>query len=174
MFTTDNFEKLHTPIESILRSVDPNRSFVVCDIDDTVLYPLLNGAEHPHGMFVRDTAVDMGIPVYYITARSESPHGRKYAIQQLEFLGIESPVVIMRPPSVNTWVDISRYKKASRQMLEEVTGRVCIMNVGDQWTDLMQMESFNLPELMDDMFNNQYVLYKNNSDKCWSVKLVAM
>lgn len=172
MFTTNAFSKLKTLIADILCEMDPNRGFVVCDIDDTVLYPDQKGAAHPHGMFIHDTAVNLGIPVYFVTARVDSPSARAFAIRQLENLGIKSPMIIMRPANVTTWVGISQYKEASRRNLEHFSGRLCKMNVGDQWTDLMPMQSIGTRDFMNNLFSGENVMYKGD-DGSWSVKLAV-
>ena len=157
----------------ILESASPVNDFVALDIDATVLHPRELVPE-PTGMFVRDVAVANNIPVVFITAREESEDGRDATMAHLADIGITNPLlVILKPSHVQTWEGISRYKAGARAYIEKKTNSRCVMNVGDQWTDLMPLTNSTWRGL-NRTFRDQYLLFaqpRNDEVERWSVKL---
>jgi predicted secreted acid phosphatase len=175
MWISTDFNRLKQPIVNILENADPTTNFVALDIDSTVLNLLENRRLEPEptGLFVRNVAEENNIPVVYITARQESPQVRQITLDELSQVGIHNPsLLILRPPDAKTWKEISQYKQNARNYVEFKTNSRCLMNVGDQWTDLMPIHDFEW-RAMRQTFDDQYMLFHQNVNGVdrWSVKL---
>jgi len=174
MWISHDFSRLKQPIVNILTNLHPQKNFVALDIDATVLNRGRYAEPVETGMFVRDVAVQNNLPVVYITAREESPQGRERTLRDLADVGIIDPLVlILRPSYVNTWAGISKFKASARAYVENTTSSVCIMNVGDQWTDIMPITDVEWQNLRT-TFASQNLLFAQPSDdggRRWSVKL---
>ena len=170
-----DFNQLKPSIVNILETASPPaNAFVALDIDATVLNGIgLNVEPEPAAMFVREVALEHNLPVVYITAREDSAAGRAMALLDLAAVGITNPYrVILRPSHVQTWEGIGLYKASARARLEAETNSRCVMNVGDQWTDMMPTSDRSGLRLRC-MFRDKYVLYDQLSDgvQRWSLKL---
>ncbi len=173
MWVSSDFSELHTHIVNILENASPIDDFVTLDIDATVLFPGRPPRPNPHGMFVRDAALDNDIATFYITAREESPRVREFTHDNLASVGIfDPPVVILKPPRVRTWPGISKYKTTARMFLENRTGGRCVMNVGDQWTDLLTVTDASW-QVLENKYQDKHVLFSQSADgeTRWSLKL---
>lgn len=172
MWISHNFDRLKTPIVNILENASPSNNFVALDIDSTVLRREGNNVEpEPTGMFVRNVALHNNLSVVYITAREESPMARQVTLDDLAHVGITDPlIVVLRPKRVQTWEGISLYKANARAYVESQTNSRCVMNVGDQWTDLMPVNNAVWQGLRRTFDDDQYLLF-SKEDERWSVKL---
>jgi len=174
MWISQDFSRLKQPIVNILTNLNPHKNFVALDIDATVLNRRQYTEPEETGLFVRDVAVQNNLPVVYITAREESPDGRERTLRDLADVGVINPLVlILRPSYVNTWEGISNFKASARMYVENTTNSVCIMNVGDQWTDLMPINDLEWRNLRT-TFASQNLLFAQPSEdgvRRWSVKL---
>ena len=175
MWISTDFNRLKQPIVDILENSDPSNNFVALDIDSTVLRVLDNRRLEPEpaGLFVRDVAKQNKLPVVYITARVDSPGAREVTLDELSSVGIDNPaMVVLRPASVRTWEGISHYKADSRSYVESQTNSRCVMNVGDQWTDLLPLRQSEFSP-MRRTFEGQHLLFSRTTDTVerWSVKL---
>lgn len=181
MWVTENFNDLKPHIISILEQAEQGRSFVSLDIDATVLRRSENHRRVfpvPEGMFVRNVAQQLNIPVVYITAREEGSYARDITFSDLAHVGIVDPlVVVLRPPHVRTWPEIAQFKKSAREYIEHRTNSQCVLNVGDQWTDIIPIDDETWVD-MRHTFQNKYLLFANadadadvNDNVKWSLKL---
>ena len=172
MWVTSDFEKLKAPIYNILNNAADN-DFVVFDIDATVLRADGVVVPEPAGMFIHEIAEFNDIPIIYITAREDKPFVRERTLRDLAHVGIIDPLlVVYRPSHVRTWSGISNYKYRARQDFETRTQSHCLMNVGDQWTDLFPLEMTTWDGLRR-AFGNQYALFSTTAGTPrWSVKLL--
>lgn len=177
IYKSHMYVSMHDMVIGIL---DGARSgdFVVFDIDDTVLHGY-GPATKPHdiGMSILREAKNRNIPVYYVTARPESPQNRLATYEDLERVGIipHSSTVFMRPPHANTWPKISQFKTNSRKWVEDnfdqnIQGN-CLMTIGDQWTDLMSFTDELDRDEMDMIFGRYYVLFRLPNKRQWGLKL---
>ncbi len=175
MWISQDFNRLKDPIINILQQASPVHDFVALDIDNTVLK--FQGdvvVPEPSGMFVREIAQLNHLPVVYITAREEGPMSREFASNDLSDVGITDPlIVIFKPTHVRTWEGISHYKENARKYIEQQTNARCVMNVGDQWTDLLPMSITNLKGMRRTFQEDQYLMFNHieNGVERWSVKL---
>lgn len=174
MWVTPDFESLKQPIVNILNNAADN-DFVVFDIDATILRADSGVVTpEPTGMFIHEVADMNAIPIIYVTAREDTHVVRERTLADLAQVGIIAPLLVMyRPSHVRTWSEISQYKHDARQSFETRANAHCLMNVGDQWTDLMPLDMPRWNGLRRAV-GNHYVLY---STPCadplrWSVKLL--
>ena len=175
MWISTEFNRLKQPIVNILENTDPTNNFVALDIDATVLRVANGRTITPElsGLFVRSVAEANNIGVVYITARQDTPAVRQITLDALAEVGItDPPIVVLRPQYVNTWGGISRYKANAREYIEAQTNSRCVMNVGDQWSDLMPT-NLNEMDAMRHTFDDQNILFSQNTGgvERWSVKL---
>jgi len=171
MFNEDSFNKLKPEIKKVLSGGTPGIDFVVLDIDDTVLRSN-NGTVNPRdeGMFVLQHANFNNLDVHYVTARPETFYNREYTLDDLMMIGITPPdELIMRPPHINNWLDISKFKTNARKQLELATGGTCLMTVGDQWSDIMTIAPREREQLSL-LTGNRYTMFQMLNDT-WGVKL---
>jgi hypothetical protein len=171
LYKHPTYDPLHPIVQEIFTKSIPG-DFVVFDIDDTVIRGSGSWTTpHEIGMQILRTAKMNSIPVYYVTAREESPENRLNTIEDLSRVGIVSPqTVFMRPPGVNTWQGISENKSACRKWIRSKTNGHCLMSIGDQWTDLLVVSEEGRNEL-DLRFGRDYVLFEYISRRAWGLKL---
>ena len=171
MWVTSDFERIKEPISTILNNATTN-DFVVFDIDATILHAEGTVTPEPTGMYIHEVAKINNIPIIYITARQDEPVVRERTMKDLAQVGIVDPMLVMyRPSNVMTWSGISTYKSESRQAFETRTQKHCLMNVGDQWTDLFTLDANSWNDLRR-AFGNQYVLFSTCAGTRWNVKLL--
>jgi predicted secreted acid phosphatase len=166
------YSSLHRIVLDIFDHAQPG-DFVVFDIDDTVLHGH-GRMTQPHniGMAILREVKKRNIPVYYVTARPESPENRLATYEDLARVGILLPyTMFMRPPHVNNWEKISKFKADSRKLVEGETKGNCLMTIGDQWTDLLVFEDVDDRDEMDLLFSNFYVLFDTHPGRQWGLKL---
>lgn len=126
----------------------------VFDIDGTILHED-NGGGRPISNKMLYTfytvCKKLSIPVYIITARPEGPEQRKWTVGQLAACGYPPgsyvslsmmPVKeynrVCRSGGTNPW-NFSNYKHQERVRIIRSTNKHIILNVGDQWSDLMRV-----------------------------------
>lgn len=171
LYRQPTYAPLHPVVQEIFAKSVPG-DFVVFDIDDTVI----RGSgrfttPHEIGMEILRLAKMNSIPVYYVTARVESPENRLNTIEDLSRVGIVSPqTVFMRPATVTTWKGISETKSACRRWIKTKTNGNCLMSIGDQWTDLLVLSEEGRDEL-DMRFGLDFVLFEYLSRREWGFKL---
>ena len=175
IFEHEQFETLKSKVVEILWNADPFSHFVALDIDSTVLHHDTNQTVQgvPEGMFVYKIARTYGITVVFITAREYDEASEEMARQDLEHVGItDMESIIMRPSWINTWEGISLFKSDARAFWEDRYNMVCLLNVGDQWTDMMHMNQDVIHKLRSSSY--QYVLFNRtspNGEIRWNLKL---
>jgi len=171
-----SFNDMLPYIDTILkkRTMDsPKNYFMVFDIDDTVLRGSRDSVRPlATGMYVLNEAQRLGMDVYFVTARPEYPENRLATYEDLRAVGLEPnhTNVYMRPQTSDTWEKVGMSKSDAVDDIERVTGKRCLMTVGDQWTDHMYMTNTFRDEL-DVATGNDFVIFKNPARGNWGLKL---
>jgi hypothetical protein len=108
---------------------------VVFDIDNTVLeyvqytYGTQLRLKSPYVLQLYNLFLKHKIPIYFVTARPNSPTGSHTTVRELQQLGFQSYKGIYYMPSIND--NIGAFKAAVRSRLAPI-----LFSVGDQWTDM--------------------------------------
>ena len=125
----------------------------IFDIDGTILRDRENAAPVCNRMLrvLFELCKQLHIPVYIVTARPEGRDQRAWTIDQLNQCGYPPgsytelrmmPVAewkrIERDGAKDGW-NFSNYKFQERQRIVERSRRVLVLNIGDQWTDLLRV-----------------------------------
>ena len=156
-------------LEVLLRAEPPQEYVVVFDIDDTLVRedssPLKEVIE------LLGTFFKMGCVIGLVTARHESM--REFTIQELAEVGITSQVyrgehLKFCPQEYRTsFTSISKWKQSARYFLKANTKRKLLCTVGDQWTDLVTIESDRERALLDDAYGSDKLrLMRLNDNLC--------
>lgn len=160
--------------EDLLRHGDSRTHMVVFDIDDTLLHNTsrdrCEAVPIEPLQRIYHLARALRIPIYLITAREDGPDGRAYTQFQLQCLGFTGfDRLYLRPASAGTsTLNISNFKMECRAMLTRTTGRVILLNAGDQWSDHFICTSANITAL-DNYYGNRNVLFKQTTTDAYSV-----
>lgn len=162
-FAHRSFGKFLSTINHLLQTANPASHVVVFDIDATVLYNTSRnqcGAE-PNFKVQRiyDAATKRGFDIYFVTARPGMPSNRKWTIEQLHCMGFDNfKGLYMRSGRDRTVSDIARFKRNSREDIERRTGKKVLLNMGDQWSDLV-VTTPSAFESLDYQFKGKHVLF---------------
>lgn len=116
---------------------------VVFDIDDTVLFGTAKKQKiHPVLVDIYKTAIQLGYAVFFITARIDQPGAREYTVKQLQAneLGQFNDLFLM-PVEYMLGENFSPYKARVRQHLAQ-QGHNIVLNLGDNWSDLMLLPPY--------------------------------
>lgn len=137
---TRDFRGFAKYITKILKSAKRGDA-VVFDIDDTVLTLTMVGSVPKKQIkAIYDRAVSKGIPVFFVTARIDTPSNERFTRQELARLGFRDyEGLYMRPRGYQSVVDISRAKAQARRDIAKSYN--ILLNVGDQWTDVYEFRN---------------------------------
>lgn len=162
---TAAFNDLRPMIDSILRHAERGTDVVVFDIDATVLYnnndQIVNAEPNFKVQPLYDIARSLRIPVHFVTARIGTPENRAQTVRQLIALGFNwFDSLYMRPVDTPATYDaIGRYKLSARRAIERAGNKRILLNVGDQWTDLLVADS-NMVQRLNASFPKRHVFFK--------------
>lgn len=175
MYQSSNVQDLYPRINQILKSARPRKHAVVFDIDATVLYNSSSsycGADPNFNVqWIYDYCVQHAIPVYFVTARVNSAKNRKATINQLTCMGFNTyKKLYMRPQHVSNWAQISQFKANARRNISR--DYEILLNVGDNWSDLHEVDNAAALTRAQEMSRGQYVLFKPFGESKWALKLV--
>ena len=111
---------------------------IVLDIDDTVLLCRTTRIVRNEPLFlIYKYALSRGVKVFFVTARRASFPTRLWTMQQLALLGYgEYHGLNLMPRAFVAQGTASRYKWLARSELVR-RGHTVLLNVGDQWSDLL-------------------------------------
>lgn len=175
-----NFRDMEKPLMDLLRSVNPSRSAVVFDIDETILIndPKIDACYHArpnHGiMKLYRLCLRLQIAVYFVTARRLSDDNYEWTTKQLQCIGAGKYAELhMCPESYRVSpAKISDFKKRARDRIARKSGREIVLNTGDQWTDTMQFKSNREVRAFDEKDRKSYWLFAPVEDNAmWQLKL---
>lgn len=158
-----SFAKLKSVIDYLLVNANPATHVVVFDIDATVLYNTRSngcGAE-PNFKVQRvyDLATKRGFDIYFVTARPGMPSNRQWTIEQLHCMGFDNfKDLYMRSGRDRTVSDIARFKRAAREDIERRSGKKVLLNMGDQWSDVV-VTTPSAFSALDSDFRGKHVLF---------------
>lgn len=150
----------------VLRSANPRTDAVVFDIDATVLYnnpdTMCRADFNNKIKMLYDVAHERKIPVYFVTARVGTHSNFVSTLKQLHCMGYTTwyAGLFMRPPAVTTEAAIGVYKLDARKAIMQNYKRRIILNVGDQWTDVMAGTPLELHTLRQ-KYDTQHVFFKS-------------
>lgn len=125
---------------------EPRGLAVAFDIDDTLLRyadPEDRGSDATEVFVgfkkVYDKAISLNMKVLLITARPEEPSSQLATRNQLARHGLQTyhDIAYCPPQIVPVIRNIGEYKAAARARLEQRHRCKIVMNVGDQWSDLL-------------------------------------
>jgi predicted secreted acid phosphatase len=173
------FTTLRPKLFRLLEKSNPETSAIVLDIDATILYNtkktnFCDGAlPNPLIMDVYSKALEKNIAVYFVTARRESESNYAWTTKQLKCIGADKYAQLrMRPESYNTAAKVSKFKLAARRAIKKESKRTIILNVGDQWTDLVSINNNNEIDALINLDNKSYWFFKPaNNEVEWALKL---
>lgn len=117
-------------------SKNNKKPFAVFDIDDTLLSTCDSNdtiCEQKVGRYLFDKCKELHIPVYLVTARLGCPSSQDYAEKQLKTLQFSGYKALYMQSKHDS--DTSAYKSRIREEITQSTGGVCVLNVGDQFSD---------------------------------------
>lgn len=162
-----SFAVLWPYIVDVVRKADPSQHVVVFDIDATVLY---NTNDNECGAVpnfkiqkIYDYAAKKGIDIFFVTARIGTSVNRMLTERQLHCMGFdEFKGLYMRTGRDQTMSQIARFKDNSRADIERRTGKRVLLNVGDQWSDVVVTTPSSFNEL-ESGFDGKHVLFVPDS-----------
>ena len=164
----------------ILKAVDPSKSAVVFDIDETILIndPKIDACYHarpnPGMMKIYKLCLRLQIAVYFVTARRLSNDNYDWTTKQLQCVGAGKYVELhMCPESYRVSASkISEFKKRARARITRKSGRQIVLNAGDQWTDMLHMSSSQEVNAFISKDNRSYWLFQPlDREVLWQLKL---
>lgn len=148
------YEEFDTPAHAMrwvtkylkaMTAAHTGKGCVVLDIDGTMMTRGPRDGVKCHrsivGLF--HTARQLKLPVFIITARPASVENREYTLQELERCGIsrkEIKTLYMMPNA--RWENdpnFSDWKATKRETIAHTYGYKVLVNVGDQWSDMMRL-----------------------------------
>lgn len=161
-----SFRDLSPLLTQIIAQADPHKDVIVLDIDATVLYntnkeSIVGAVPNFKVQPLYDLARNRRIPVHFVTARVGTKENRLWTLKQLRAMGFDwFDSLFMRPPHVEpTPVAVAQYKLNARRAITASGQTRIILNMGDQWTDLMLADVPGI-ELLDRTFPQQHVMFK--------------
>lgn len=125
-----------------------NKCAVAIDIDETILFnKKCNKIEINY--IVRQLfglCKNLGVSVYIITARPDNPDNRKFTVDDLTNCGYPPGSyehLYMQPERLyNSRRNFSSFKATTREKIVRDTGKTLVLNVGDQWSDMMKLPPY--------------------------------
>jgi len=175
-----NFKHIEKEVYRILHSVDPSKSAVVFDIDETVLMNddrirECDGAR-PNMCIMRvyKRCLELDISVFFVTARRDSPRNRDWTKRQLNCIGAHTyKKLYMKPEEYQTAPEISTFKRGARNEIRQEFKRHIVLNVGDQWTDMLEMSTDAEIDAFITRDNKSYWLFQpiEQEEISWDLKL---
>lgn len=175
-----NFKNLEKPVVNILRSVNPDTSAVVFDIDETILIndskvdACWNARPNPGIMKIYRLCLRLNIAVYFVTARRLSDSNYEWTTKQLQCVGAGIYAELhMCPESYRVSpAKISEFKKRARARIVRKSGRQIVLNAGDQWTDTLQMSNRKECNAFNEKDSKSYWLFQPiDREVMWQLKL---
>lgn len=177
------YAPLRPRVEEILQTARADTDVVVLDIDATVLRNAddvepCRGVVVEAGRHIYDRAQDLGLEVHLVTARLARPDVRRFTERQLHCLGYpDFSSLAMRPPRVRSGPAISAYKRRARRGIANRTSKSVVLNVGDQWFDLVRYHDAERRASLEAATSHMpFVLFSNRDDEPrvrWHLKLPA-
>jgi predicted secreted acid phosphatase len=148
---------------------------VVFDIDDTVLIndSSVPGDARPNHsiMGIYKAALAMGMTVFIVTARPESPSNRKWTREQLELVHVYDYKKLFMLPKQESFAATSAFKLRARKEIADM-GYTILLNVGDQWTDVVRVNNTKEFDTLADFDSDSYWLFEPVDDtSAWALKL---
>jgi hypothetical protein len=154
---------------------------VVMDLDDTALFTFPNGASSivPAVYVLYQRLLQLGMRVYFVTAREDTPLNRLFTIQQLQHLGYTTyDALFLRPkddPSHTdadvTFETIAAYKARTRQSIATDLKTVILLNVGNSWGDLF---SANVAEHYVDTYDDELPYFVDTHGADIAIRVLKM
>lgn len=145
---------------------------VVLDIDDTALVGP-DESQRTHGpvhSFYKK-AIDSGVKVFFVTARSEAePGNRESTVKQLRDCGYDKFDALFMAPRFTP--HFKGIKKAHREAITK-KGYDIVVNAGDQWADLVEG---SVPPVLEaalgrECMKRPLVFYNGKENSCLCIKL---
>lgn len=178
---SQTYPSMRPRVDAILATAEPDADVVVLDIDATVLRNAdevepCRGVVVEAGRHIYDRARDLGLEVHLVTARLARPDVRRFTERQLHCLGYRDfASLAMRPPEVRSGPAISAYKRRARRGVANRTGKSIVVNVGDQWFDLVRYRDVERRASLEAATSHMpFVLFSNQDDEPrvrWHLKL---
>jgi hypothetical protein len=154
-------------LDVLLRAEPQENSYVVIfDIDDTLVRE--DSSPIKEVIDLLGSFVKMGCVIGLVTARHESM--REFTIQELTDVGITPQVykgehLKFCPQEYRTiFTSISKWKQSARYFIKSNTKRKLLCTVGDQWTDLITIESDRERALLDDAYGSDKLRFVRLND----------
>ena len=175
-----NFKHLEKQLIEILKCVNPDRSAVVFDIDETILLndpkvdACWNARPNPGIMKIYRLCLRLNIAVYFVTARRLSDSNYEWTTKQLQCVGAGKYAELhMCPESYRASpAKISEFKKRARARIARRSGRNIVLNAGDQWTDTLQFSTVKEVNAFMKTDNKSYWLFQPiDREVLWQLKL---
>jgi hypothetical protein len=141
-------------LEILMRSRPSVPYTVVFDIDDTIVRK--NSDALPEVLELLFNFHTMGCIIGLVTARHDSM--REFTIKELAAINIDSSIyqgqnLLFCPQEYrNSFTSISKWKQSARYFLKSSTRRKLLCTVGDQWTDLITIESDRERSMLDNAY----------------------
>lgn len=163
--TDRSFETVWPHVMKTLKSADPARHVVVFDIDATLLY---NTDDNECGAIpnfkvqsIYDYCEKKGVPIHIVTARIGTEVNRRLTQRQLACMGFfQYDSLYMRPGTVQSTPQVAQFKAQSRADIEQRTGKKVLLNIGDQWSDVVVAPSTASYDDLDAQFGAKHVLFQ--------------
>lgn len=174
VFSSREFEEVYDRLRHYLLSVDPSRSFVAMDIDNTLIktHMFFDRVIHVReGIKIYDLAKALDIEVVLITARSDLPDIHNVTAMQLRSVGIDNVDIYFQPVREITIEATSEYKFNTRRAHEFQNNKRCVCMVGDMWSDLFPL-TYEDSVMLDNKYRNYFVLETSSYE--YSVKLPSV
>lgn len=173
------FTTLRPALFHLLDTSASHKSAIVFDIDATILFntkktKVCDGAlPNPLMMDIYHRALKNNIAVYFVTARREYPSNYAWTTKQLKCVGAGRYAQLrMRPKSYNTASKVSQFKLAARRAIMKESNRNIILNMGDQWTDLVSIKNNAEIDALINLDNKSYWFFQpSNENVEWALKL---
>jgi hypothetical protein len=140
-----------------------SKACIVLDVDDTALEMTQDHQPRalPMGMLLYQLAVELGLCIFFITARMDDDDGdnARYTLSQLHALGFETVTDLrLCPPATEvSLASIAAFKERARTEVMSAWGvdhmLVC---VGDQWSDLFCLSQDQLLSMYAKFASDRY------------------
>lgn len=147
--------KIIATLEILMRDFPKGDQYaVVFDIDDTLVRE--DSAPLPEVISLLKQFAASNYVIGLVTARHESM--REFTLKELATVGITYSIfkgenLMFCPQQYRTsFTSISKWKQSARYFLKTNTKRKLLCTVGDQWTDLITIESDRERDLLDNAY----------------------
>lgn len=155
---------LHVPVSNPQTALQ--RPVIVFDIDDTLITD-----EDPSPRPIAETLAlffrlhELGARIWLVTARHPSIKDETY--KELKQVGIlrkhlQGDIFFAPEKYRKSMVSVSKWKKRMRATIAQKEGAPVMLTVGDQWSDLMEVQGMSEFQELDDAYgvaNTPYVLF---------------